>query len=57
MQADKFATHLIFSDEATLHLSRKVNCHTVRIWAIENVHHIIQQERDLTKVSVFCAIS
>jgi hypothetical protein len=29
----------------------------VRIWAIENVHHIIQQERDLTKVSVFCAIS
>jgi hypothetical protein len=31
MEDDEFATHLIFSDEAMLHLSRKVNHHNVHV--------------------------
>ena len=42
LAVDGFADSLIFSDEATFHLSGKVNWHNVR---------------DSPKVNVFCAIS
>jgi hypothetical protein len=48
---------LVFSDEATFHLSGKVNRHNVRIWGTENPHATVQHERDSLKVNVFCAIS
>jgi len=54
---DGFADSLIFSDEATFHLSGKVNRHIVRIWETENPRVVIENVRDSPKVNVFCAIS
>lgn len=50
-------SRIVFSDEATFHLSGKVNRHNVRIWGTEQPHQIVQHERDSPKVNVFCAIS
>jgi hypothetical protein len=47
----------VFSDEATFHLSGKVNRHNLRIWGMENPHATIEHELDSPKVNVFCAIS
>jgi hypothetical protein len=52
-----FADSLIFSGEATFHLSGKVNRRNVRIWGTENPHVAIQHVRDSPKVNVFCTIS
>jgi hypothetical protein len=57
MEDDEFATRLIFSDEATFHLSGKVNCHNVRTWSTENPHATIEHQRDSLILNVFCAIS
>ncbi|KAJ8867021.1 hypothetical protein PR048_032883 [Dryococelus australis] len=57
MQEDKLATRLVFSDEATFHLSREVNHHNVRIWGIGNHHASVQHVRDSPKLCVFCVIS
>jgi hypothetical protein len=48
---------LIFSDEATFHLSGKVNRHNVRIWGTENPRVVLGNVRDSLKVNVFYAIS
>ncbi|PNF27743.1 hypothetical protein B7P43_G12779 [Cryptotermes secundus] len=49
-----FLRRVIFSDEATFHLSGKVNRHNVRIWGYRvTFEHV----RDSPKVNVFCAIS
>lgn len=56
-EVDDFADRLIFSDEATFHVSGKVNRHNVRIWGTENPKAIIEHVRDSPKVNVFCAIS
>jgi len=53
---DGFTDSLIFSDEATFHLSRKVNWHNVRIWGTENPRVVIENVRDCLKVNVFCAV-
>jgi hypothetical protein len=50
MEEDGFVERLIFSDEATFHISGKVNRHNVRIWGTE--HHC-----NSPKVNVFCAVS
>jgi hypothetical protein len=57
MEDDEFAGKLIFSDEATFHLSGKVNRHNVRVWGTELPHVSVQVERDSPKVNVFCAMS
>uniref|UniRef100_UPI00358EB2A0 histone-lysine N-methyltransferase SETMAR-like n=1 Tax=Myxine glutinosa TaxID=7769 RepID=UPI00358EB2A0 len=57
MEDDSFLPRLIFSDEATFHLSGKVNRHNVRIWGLENPHETVEHERDSPKVNVFCAVS
>ena len=54
---DGFADSLIFSEEATFHLSGKVNRYNLRIWGTENPRVVIQNVRDSLKVNVFCAIS
>ena len=56
-EVDDFADRLIFSNEATFHVSGKVNRHNVRIWGTENPNAIIEHVRDSPKVNVFCAIS
>jgi hypothetical protein len=48
---------LVFSDEATFHLSGKVNRHNVHIWRTENPRATVQHERVSPNVKVFCAIS
>ncbi|CAH2011247.1 unnamed protein product [Acanthoscelides obtectus] len=56
MEDDEFANCLVFSDEATFHLSGRVNRHNIRIRGTENPHMIVQPERDSPKLNVFCAI-
>ena len=57
MEDETFLPLLIFSDEATFHLSGKVNRHNVRIWGLQNPHGALEHERDSPKVNVFCALS
>lgn len=57
MEEDTFLPRLVFSDEATFHVSGKVNRHNVRIWGSENPHQTVEHERDSPKVNVFCAVS
>ncbi|PNF32531.1 hypothetical protein B7P43_G02454 [Cryptotermes secundus] len=57
MEDDRFLPHLIFSDEATFHLSGKVYRHNVRIWRTQNPRKTVEHEPDSPKVNVFCAIS
>lgn len=57
MEDDGFLQRIVYSDEATFHLSGKVNRHNVRIWGLQNPHATLQHERDSPKVNVFCALS
>jgi len=57
MEYDTFLPRLIFSDEATFHLSGKVNRHSVRIWGLQNPQEALERERDSPKVNVFCALT
>ncbi|KAJ9600337.1 hypothetical protein L9F63_009365 [Diploptera punctata] len=52
-----FMTKIFFSDEATFHLSGKVNRHNVRIWGSENPHAIQEHVRDSPKMNVWCSLS
>ncbi|VVC38982.1 Hypothetical protein CINCED_3A007303 [Cinara cedri] len=53
-----FVSRIVFSDDATFHVSGKVNRHTVRIWALEQPHATVEHQRgDSPKINVFCAIS
>jgi hypothetical protein len=54
MEEDDFVKRLIFSYEATFHISGKVNRHSVFIWGTEQPHVQIE---DFPKVNVFCAVS
>ena len=40
-QDENFLSRLIFSDEATFHISGQVNRHNVRIWGLEQPHHAL----------------
>jgi len=53
---DDLLAKIIFSDEATFHLSGKVNRYNVRIWGSENLHATLEVEHDSPKLNVFCAI-
>ena len=57
MENDTFLPWLIFSDEATFHLSGKVSRHNVCIWGLENPHEIVQHKRDSPKINVFNTVS
>jgi hypothetical protein len=47
----------IFSDEATFHITCKVNRHNARVWRTESPHVTLDHERYSPEVNVFCAIS
>jgi len=51
---DDLLAKIIFSDEATFHLSGKVNRYNVRIWGSENPHATQEVENDCPKLNVFC---
>ena len=50
---DGLLAKIIFSDEATFHLSGKVNGYNVRIWGSENPQATLEVERDSPKLNVF----
>ncbi|KAG8238879.1 hypothetical protein J437_LFUL018440, partial [Ladona fulva] len=47
---DIFLDKLVFSDEATFHLSGQVNRQNIRIWGSENPQESVEHERDSPKV-------
>ena len=53
---EEFLKRICFSDEATFHVSGKLNNHNVRIWELEHPHEIRELERDSSKVNVWCGI-
>ena len=54
MEDDTFLPRLIFSDEATFHLSGKLNRHK---GGLQNLQEALEHVRDSPKVNVFCALS
>ena len=42
METDSFVESIVFSDEATFHLSGKVNGYNVHIWGAANPHVIVE---------------
>jgi hypothetical protein len=52
---ETFLSKICFSDEATFHLSRKVNRHNIRRWGSENLHAVVEYVRDSLKINVFYA--
>ena len=53
---ETFLTRVCFSDEATFHVSGKLNTHNVRIWGSEHPHVTRELHRDSPKVNVWCGI-
>ena len=56
MEENDFVETPIFCDEATFHISGKVNVHNVRICGTGQPHAQIEQKRESLKVNVFCAL-
>nr|CAH7733329.1 unnamed protein product [Callosobruchus chinensis] len=54
LEENGFANRLVFSDEATFHLCRKVNRHNLSLWG---PHVALEHVRDSPKIKVFCAIT
>jgi hypothetical protein len=52
-----FLDKISFSDEATFHLSGKVNRHNLIIWQSQYLHQVVQLARDNLTVNAFCAVS
>jgi hypothetical protein len=57
MDEECFIERLIFPDEASFHISGKVNRHSIHIWGMEQPHAQIEHQRDSPKVNVFCEVS
>jgi len=50
-----YPNKVVFSGEATFHLSGKINRHNVRIWGTENPHETVEHVQDSPKLNVFYA--
>lgn len=55
-QDPAFLSRIMFSDEATFHISGTVNRHNVRIWGMEHPHSTMEHLRDSPKVNVWCGL-
>ena len=53
---EAFLKQICFSDDATFHISRKLNTHNVRIWGSEHPHVIRELQRNSPKVNVWRGI-
>lgn len=53
---ENFLENVMFSDEATFHVSGSVNRHNCRIWGSEPPHEFIEHQRDSPKVNVWCGL-
>jgi hypothetical protein len=49
---NEFLRKIMFSDEATFHISGEVNKQNVRIWGSEHSHATVEHIRDSPKVNV-----
>ena len=49
-------TLTVFSDEATFHVSGKVNKHNIQIWGSENPCEVVEKERDSPKINAWCGL-
>jgi len=56
MEENYFVDILIFCDEATFHISGKVNIHNVRILGTEQAHAQIDQQRDSKSQRFLCGV-
>jgi hypothetical protein len=52
----KFLTNIMFSEEATFHVSGAVNRHKVQIWGSQQLHSIMEHVGDSRKVNVWCGV-
>jgi hypothetical protein len=55
MEEDGSVKRLIFCEEATFHISGKMDRHNVHIWGTEQPHAQIDHQRDFKKLNVYCA--
>ena len=51
---EAFLKRVCYSDEATFHVSEKLNKHNVRIWGSENPHATRELQRSSPKVNLWC---
>jgi hypothetical protein len=51
MGENGFPEKLVFSDEATFHISGKVNRHKMKIWGTENPHNFLEHKCDSPKTT------
>ena len=51
-----YLNSVCFSDEATFHVSGKVNKHNIRIWGSQNPCEVLDRERDSPKINVWCGL-
>ena len=54
LEEDRFDDHVVFSDEATVHVTGKVSKHNTRIWGTDA---ILEHVQDSSKENVLCTIS
>ena len=54
---DGFLNNWLFTDEATFHVSGRVNTHNCIVWARQNPHISYELERSSPKVNVWCGVS
>ncbi|KFM68972.1 hypothetical protein X975_03850, partial [Stegodyphus mimosarum] len=52
----EFLKRIMFSDEASFHLSGIVKHHNVCIWVSENPHEYREAQRHTLKVNVWCGL-
>ena len=53
---EAFLKQVCFNNEATFHVSGKLNKHNVRIWGSENPHATIELQQDSPKKNFWCGI-
>jgi hypothetical protein len=53
---NNFLAKVLFSDEATFHLSDMVNRHNMRIWGTELPREVMEYQRESPKVNVWCGL-
>ena len=51
-----YLNRILFTDEATFHVSGLVHRHNIRIWGTENPHIVQEVERNSPKVNVWCGL-
>ncbi|KAJ4439903.1 hypothetical protein ANN_08032 [Periplaneta americana] len=57
VETDGLMSHVLFSDEATFHVSGQVNRHYCRIWADKPPMDFIEHVRDSPKTNVWLGIT